>query len=297
MLGNKSGGTNSAHLHRPMGVGQNTIYYDLEQFDALSGQVELADQYLVRETTIFVGNLPEERLIAGQVYRTLIADIDGSAVVCPQRTNQIMAELSARKLFSLRLCQWAANYLNIDQLPYFCGVNSFIPDCSQQRHQPSWIGTRWYNSMRTIEKATLVTFTQPDYQYKVVIRVNMSQFKIKKQLAFVREMIVALNHMLAADIRTDLNCSEFKSGTPANLPQLAGIHLPQVTCAQLFDFCQDNLINDACCIAEGNPEYSSVAQILNATKYAARPPRELICGRKALAAKKARQQRRAKRKK
>lgn len=279
---------NLPQLHKPLGVSATTIYYDLDQFDALLGQVELADHYVVLDSTIFVGNLPEARLIAGQVYRTLIVDIDGSAVICPQRTNQIMEELSTRKLLTLRMCQWAARYLNIEQLPYFCFINSFIPDCSQIRNQPSWIGTHWYSSMRTIKKAVLVTFTQPQYQYKVVIRVKMSATKLKTQLAFVRALIVAFNHMLAADINADQRYNEFKTGLPTNLPEQANIQLPQVTCAQLADFCLNSLSDDVCCIAESNDDYQSVRGAFNTANYAARPPRELICGRKLLAAKKAR---------
>lgn len=148
-------------LVRPKGIGANTIYYDLDQLDAIAAKIDLVDHGQVRPTTIFIGHLPVAKQLAGKSYQTLIVDIDGSAILCPQPTNLIIEELSALKAVTLRFYQWLTLEFKLKQLPYFCGINSFIPSTSQQRHQPSWVGIHWYSSMRTYEKSTLVTFLRP----------------------------------------------------------------------------------------------------------------------------------------
>ncbi|MFC6170705.1 hypothetical protein [Loigolactobacillus jiayinensis] len=275
-------------LVHPMGVGANVTYYDLNQLDAFIGQVDLVDQGRVRPTTIFIGPLVEERLIAGHTYRTLIVDIDGSSVLCPQTTNDIIAELSSRKVISLRFCHWVAHELKRQQIPYFCGVNSFIPNCSQLRQQPAWIGSRWYTNMRTVTAATLVTFACPAQHQKVVIRVEISQAQLRERLAIVRAMIVASNHILASTINDELPCNQLITSVPPNLPELASIQLPQVTAAQLMQFGYEQHAEDICCISETyqhSHEDFSIFSAVAAANYTSRPPRALTRGRKLLAKK------------
>ncbi|MFD1317206.1 hypothetical protein [Loigolactobacillus zhaoyuanensis] len=272
-------------LVRPKGIGADTIYYDLNQLDAVAARIDLVDHGRVRPTTIFIGHLPVEKQLAGKKYQTLIVDIDGSAVLCPQPTNLIIEELSALKTASLRFYQWLALALNLNQLPYFSGINSFIPSNSQIRHQPSWVGIHWYASMRTFEKSTLVTFLRPQQRQKVVIRLEMSAARLTEQLTTVHTLIVNTNHILTDFVKDETPYNTLITSVPPNIPESSSLQLPQIKPAQLIDFILKNHDYDICCIAENflqEQEEFDISSAIEAAKYGSRPPRALTYGRKLL---------------
>ncbi|MFD0896705.1 hypothetical protein [Loigolactobacillus binensis] len=258
---------------RPKGLPKNCFYYDLAAIAADMEGAELCSEFAIKATTIFVGHLPSAREIAGQTYRTAVIDVSGQLVLCTQTTLALMTAYSKSNTVTCRLSRWMAWKLGLQNYPYFHGENSFVPDASPKRQQVSWVGSRWYSSMRAVAGGTLVTFSRDQQQPKVVVHVALSAPRLTTQLALVREFLSAFQRLVQQGFQEMLPASSCHLVLPVNLPALAPTDFPLVQAKQLRQFifaCHDD---DLCQLVDGYE--MSVREAQQVADYHVRAPREL----------------------
>lgn len=260
-------------IQRPAGLPNNCVYYDLRQIEAYVKKAELCTKYAVRDSTVYVGHLATPVQIAGVDYHTAIIEVNGHLILCTGKAYSLMNDYSKRSTLSCRFSRWAAQNLDLAAFPYFHGENSFIPESSPQRRQVSWIGSRYYSSMRTVEQALLVTFKSVTNKRQVVVRTNMTEPHLFNQLALVREFLIELLHLTQLGVDELVPSSKFALRLPTNLPERPSGVLPLLTPQQIRTFIYQSYRADTCRIAEKHD--TSTRAATNLADYHIRPPREL----------------------
>nr|SFZ89068.1 hypothetical protein LREN565_2181 [Loigolactobacillus rennini] len=266
---------------RPKFVAANTPFFDLDDLAQRFDVLEFSDYLQVRPETVYIKQLRQPLHRFGKTYHTALVEISGRCLLTPQRPSQLIVAYSQQGLTSCRFWQWVAAALNVRPLPYFAGENSFIPEKSPLRQQTSWIGSRWYDQVNTVQKATYVTFTQPATQQQVVVQVQISQKQLLRQLARVRALLVNVQQLLHHEFSQVLPSSQLQVVIPPNLPLAADLQLPALSAALLRRFIYHHHNRD---IADLTAErYGDIDDILAQADYHLWPPRELTSFRRELA--------------
>lgn len=268
-------------VHKPSFVAADTPFFDLDDLAQQSAVLEFSDYLQIRPETVYIKQLRRPLKRFGKTYYTALVEVSGRCLLTTQRPSTLIIAYSQHALTSCRFWQWVGAALNVRPLPYFAGENSFIPEKSPLRQQTSWIGSRWYDQVNTLQKATYVTFTQPATQQSVVVRVQISQKQLLRQLARIRALLVDMQQLLYHEFSQALPSSQLNVVIPPNLPLAADLQLPALTAARLRRFIYRNHGRDICDLATAG--YDDFDDILAQADYHLWPPRELTRIRQRLA--------------
>lgn len=265
-------------VRKPKFINDDVPYFDLEQIESRLDLVELSDEFVIRPDTVYVASLAHAVNMEGKRYYTAMIGINGRCILTTCKSNDLISEYSKRSLTSPRFWHWVARRLGWKPL-YFAGENSFVPESTPSWGQTSWIGSRWYDSIYTTSKATFVTFTQPQTQRQVIVRVHICKRKLLKKLAQVRAMLIYTYQLTQWAIEQWLPSSHVDLVVPANLPEIPGLRLPLWSAWQIRQFIFANHDEDVCYIATDEC-CSTIHEATERAQYAWFPPRELIKARR-----------------
>lgn len=263
---------------KPKFIKANVPYFDLDQIESWSEQVEYSDEFVIRPDTIYIGHLRRPRIFEGKHYYTGMLGINGRCILTSHKANDLINEYSKQSVASPRFWQWVARKLRWKPF-YFAGENSFVPEKTPSWGQTSWIGSRWYDSIYTIGVATYVTFTQPQTQQQVVVRVHICKAKLIKKLAQVRVMLCNIHQLAGVYVDHWMPSSTLEVHMPVNLPTVPGLQLPLCSAWQIRRFMYASHDEDICYIATDEC-CSTIQEATERAQYDWFPPRELIKARR-----------------